>query len=30
MIKLIKSDRAVINDGALQFGHQPANMESAR
>jgi unsaturated rhamnogalacturonyl hydrolase len=30
MIKLIKSDRAVINDGALQFGHQPANMGSAR
>lgn len=30
MIKIIKSGNAVINDGALQFGHQPANMESAR
>ncbi len=29
MIKLIQSDRAVLNDGALQFGRQPANMESA-
>ena len=30
MIKLIKTGNAVINDGALQFGHQPTNMESAR
>jgi len=30
MIALTKSDRAVINDGAVQFDHQPANMESAR
>jgi rhamnogalacturonyl hydrolase YesR len=29
MIKLIQSDRAVLNDGALQFGRQPTNMESA-
>lgn len=30
MIKLTKSGRAVINDGAVQFGHQPADMNSAR
>jgi rhamnogalacturonyl hydrolase YesR len=30
MIGLTKSDRAVINDGAVQFDHQPVNMESAR
>jgi len=30
MIALTKSDRAVINDGALQFDHQPANVESAK
>ncbi len=30
MIKIIKSGNAVINDSALQFGHQPANLESAR
>ncbi|HET7624231.1 MAG TPA: glycoside hydrolase family 88 protein [Verrucomicrobiae bacterium] len=29
MIRLAKTDRAVINDGAVQFGHQPANMENA-
>jgi len=29
MITLTKSDRAVINDGAVQFDHQPANTESA-
>lgn len=30
MIKMIKTGNAVINDSALQFGHQPVNMESAR
>jgi len=30
MITLTKSDRAVINDGAVQFDHQPANTESAK
>ncbi len=29
MIKLIKSDRAVINDSAVQFGRQPADMRFA-
>jgi rhamnogalacturonyl hydrolase YesR len=29
MIRLIQTDRAVLNDGALQFGRQPANMDSA-
>jgi rhamnogalacturonyl hydrolase YesR len=30
MIALTKADRAVINDGALQFDHQPENMEAAK
>ncbi|TAK95540.1 MAG: glycoside hydrolase family 88 protein [Verrucomicrobia bacterium] len=30
MIALTKSGRAVINDGAVQFGHQPTNTESAK
>jgi unsaturated rhamnogalacturonyl hydrolase len=29
MIKLVKSDRAAINDGAVQFGRQPADMKAA-
>jgi rhamnogalacturonyl hydrolase YesR len=29
MIKLVKSDKAVINDGAVQFGRQPADMKAA-
>ncbi len=29
MLKIAKSGKAVINDGALQFGKQPANMDSA-
>jgi unsaturated rhamnogalacturonyl hydrolase len=28
--RVTKSDHAVINDGAVQFDHQPANMEAAR
>jgi len=30
MIALTRSARAVINDGAVQFDHQPANVESAK
>jgi len=30
MIVLTKSDRGIINDGAMQFGHQPTNTESAK
>ncbi len=30
MIEIAKSSRAMINDGALQFGRQPANTQSAR
>ncbi len=29
MIKIVKSGKAVMNDGALQFGQQPADMKSA-
>jgi rhamnogalacturonyl hydrolase YesR len=29
MIQIVKSDRAVINDSALQFERQPTNMENA-
>jgi len=29
MIKLVRTDRIVINDGAVQFDRQPANMENA-
>lgn len=29
MIKLVKSDKAVINDAAVQFGRQPADMKAA-
>ena len=29
MIQLVKSDRSVMNDGAIQFERQPANMDSA-
>ena len=30
MIILTKSERGVINDGAMQFGNQPANTEAAK
>jgi rhamnogalacturonyl hydrolase YesR len=30
MIEIAKSSRAVINDGAVQFGSQPADTKSAR
>jgi rhamnogalacturonyl hydrolase YesR len=30
MIQIAKSNRAVINDGAVQFGRQPTDMKSAR
>jgi len=30
MIQIAKSNRAAINDGAVQFGRQPANTQSAR
>jgi len=29
MIKIVQSGKAVINDGAVQFEKQPANMERA-
>jgi rhamnogalacturonyl hydrolase YesR len=29
MIKLVKSDQAVMNDAAVQFGRQPADMKSS-
>jgi unsaturated rhamnogalacturonyl hydrolase len=29
MIKIVKTGEAVINDGALQYGHQPADMKNA-
>lgn len=30
MLKIAKAQLAVINDGAVMFGHQPQNMDSAR